>query len=72
MPRQGSGSNASPRRKPPDGGRLDLVIRVALVGCLWLMLHVFRVSEGVAIATIVAVFGPDVLRVGIDFFSAGP
>jgi hypothetical protein len=48
--------------------RLDLTLKAALVACLWLVLYLVKaeITPTVSVATIAAVFGPDVLRAGIS------
>lgn len=49
----------------------DLAFRAVLVACLWLILYLLHVSitQAVVIATLTAIFGPDVLRAGLGRFS---
>lgn len=58
-------SDYSPRN------RGDLVLRVALVGMLWLFLRLLEISSVVAIVTMAAIFGPEVIRLGVDLFREG-
>lgn len=52
-------------------GRMDLAFRAVLVAGLWLVLYVLSapITQGVVIATLTAIFGPDVLRAGLGHLS---
>jgi len=63
--------NGSNRSRPPAVARSDLAFRAVLVACLWIILYLLHaaITQAVIIATLTAIFGPDVLRAGLDRFS---
>jgi hypothetical protein len=72
MTREDPGPDDPMGRKQRRAARWDLGFRAALVACLWLLLSLLEIPQVVAIATIAAVFGPDVIRASLGFFSVGP
>lgn len=54
------------RRRQKAVAQRDLMLRAALVAGLWLVLYLLdaSITQGVVIATLTAIFGPDVLRAG--------
>jgi hypothetical protein len=52
------------------GGCLEAAVRVGLVGCMWVLFRILEIPDAVAIITIVAVFGPNVMRAALDTLSS--